>query len=157
MIRALQPDEAGLLLEGGASFYQEGQFGGVFNAEFFRSEMERIMHGSGVVLAAFTKEGFIKGAIAATITRCIYTGDRLAAEIFWYMIPRFRGGMDGVRLILAYDKWCQKSGVKIASMVRLVRDLSDDGKAAAAANLHKLYISLGFQPLEIYYIKRRDL
>lgn len=156
MIRELKPDETHLLLEGGVAFYREAGIPGTFRGEVFMENMGRMIGNGGVVLASFSKEGFIEASLAAAVARCLFSGDRMAVEVFFYVIPRFRGGLQALRLLKAYDAWCRSAAINTGALIHLDKDLSASG-GAAKGSLASVYRRLGFQPIETYYIKRYNV
>lgn len=150
MIRALQSHEVEVMLEAGNAFYKEGKFPGTFcNATFTRRMEGLIGHEPGAVVGSFGPDGEFQGALAATLCECPFTGDLMAVEMFWYILPRFRGGTAGVRLLQAFDDWARSKGVKRAAMIHLVGETEGVEKARLSA----LYERMGFFPVEINYLK----
>ena len=139
-----------MMLEAGNAFYKEGKFPGTFcDATFTRRMWSLIEYGPGTVIASFTPDNEFQGALAATVCDCPFTGDQMAVENFWFILPRFRGGTAGVRLFQAFDDWAREKGVKRAAMIHLVGETEGVEKARLSA----LYERMGFFPVEINYIK----
>lgn len=150
MIRALQSHEVPVMLEAGNAFYKEGKFPGAFcNATFTRRMTGLIDRDPGSIIASFTPDNEFQGALAAAVCECPFTGDEVAVEMFWFILPRFRGGIAGVRLLLAFDDWARQRGVKRAAMIHLETETNGVEKAKLSA----LYERMGFFPVEINYIK----
>lgn len=149
MIRALQSHEVEVMLEAGKTFYKEGKFPGTFCEATFTRRMQNLIWSGNPIIASFAQDKEFQGALAATLCECPFTGDQMAVENFWFILPKFRGGTAGVRLLQAFDDWARSNGVKRAAMIHLVGETEGVEKARLSA----LYERMGFFPVEINYVK----
>lgn len=79
------------------------------------------------------------GMIGVIATTHPHSGDSVMSELFWYVLPRARGG--GVRLLLAAEQWARSNGVAKSLVVSPNETVSD------------LYRRLGYARLEEQFIK----
>ena len=82
-----------------------------------------------------------RGAIGMTVTPLPYSPQRTRVERFWWVNPEDRG--IGLRLYREADKWCAGMGVEIRSLVA----------PAQALDVHRLYERMGYEPVEITFVK----
>lgn len=85
--------------------------------------------------------GFFLGAIYSPM----FSEDIIAAEMFWWVDPDYRGKKVAVQMLKSFEDWANKAG---ASQVN-VSDLQ------GVKNLDKLYERLGYTKSEVTY--RKDL
>ena len=152
MIRRIQPDEVAIMADAGRCFYEEAKLPGVFDREVFIRRMRQVTEGQGVIFGAFDTDGetpLFKGALAAVVCESPFTGAKMAVEMFWYILPEYRGGFDGMRLIKQYDLWCSVNNVDLGAMIHL--ETAMDGPSAVA--LKALYEGMGFKLVETNYLK----
>lgn len=144
MIRKLQSSEVGLCIEGGGMFSDEGKLPGGFIPEVFRDTwMNLIDRGIGVIFGSFGDDGVIHGALGAVKCPDPFNGDLICVENFWYVIPEYRGS--GIRLLKQFEAWAKEQGAKRVAMIHLLQ--------LSPKELEHLYIRLGYQPIEVNYIK----
>lgn len=151
MIRPLKPDEVHLMLEAGNAFYLEGKLPGKFNNEVFLRRTRQLIEGDGVIFASFTDENEFRGALAVTVCECMFTGRKMGVECFWYILPRFRGGLSGVKLLQTFDRWAKVNKVEVGAMIHLLQKNEKGG--LGTGQLANLYEQMGFYPIEINYVK----
>ncbi len=152
MIRPLRIDEVHLMLEAGNAFYLEGKLPGKFNNSVFIRRMKQLIEsGNGVVFASFTVDREFRGALAVTVCECMFTGAKMCVEVFWYILPRFRGGLAGIKLLQTFDRWCKLNKVDVGAMIHLKQKNEKGG--LEESQLSNVYQSMGFFPVEINYIK----
>ncbi len=85
------------------------------------------------------QDGDITGMIGVIATLHPHSGDSVMSELFWYVLPRARGG--GVRLLLAAEDWARANGISKSLVVSPKQSVSD------------LYRRLGYTRLEEQFIK----
>jgi len=145
VLRHLYPDEVSLCLEGGRLFLEEAGFHGKFKPSHFEPHMrELVQSGHGTIIGSFGSLG-IEGALAAVTYQELFTGDKVATELWWFMLPQHRRGSGAIRMIREYEKWAKTAGCVRANMVHL--------ESLQPERLSKLYQSLGYTPLERGYSK----
>lgn len=151
MIRPLEPNEVHLMLEAGNAFYLEGNLPGKFNNDVFLRRTRQLIESDGVIFASFTDEGEFRGALAVTVCECMFTGNRMAVECFWYILPRFRGGLFGVKLLQTFDRWSKINKIDVGAMIHLIKENPEGG--LKTDQLEETYKQMGFRPVEKMFIK----
>lgn len=143
IIRPLKPSELGLMLDGGRLFFEEARLPGKFNADHFCKNWKNLIYsGSGEVIASFDHQG-ITGVLGFVLSPDMHTADILAVETMWYVLPNHRG--HGIRLLKAFEERAVKLGAKRLAMIHLL--------TINAPELAKLYERLGYQAVEVHYVK----
>ena len=140
------------MIEAGNSFYEEFALPGTFNNDAFVRRMMQVIEDSGVIFGCFKTENgeeVLQGEFAAVPCECPFTGDMMAVEMFWYMLPRHRGGSGAVRLLQAYHEWVVECGFARCAMIHLLHKVP----GIQPEKLQKLYEQMGYVPTEINYIK----
>lgn len=138
------------MVEAGIAFYKEGKCDGEFvDAVFVRNMRQMILDGSAVVFASFSEKNEFMGALAIKIGQSIFNDCKVASEIFWFVLKRFRGGTAGIKLFRTCDTWCKLNSIKMAVMFRLFAET----EGADGDSIDRLFIANGFQPREKCFIK----
>ncbi len=146
MLRKLTSSELPLCFEGGNKFFEEGSLPGGFKPEVFSAKVGHLIDsGIGVVIGTFGDDGVIHGAIGGIHYADIYNGDTVATEMFWFMLPSYRGGMEAMRLLRAFELWAREKGCKRCGMVHLHR--------LQPAELSRLYERAGYSAIETAFTK----
>lgn len=147
MIREIKIDELPLIYPIGHAIWKEGKLPGAYVNEIFRASWEKLYAaGVGVIFAAF-RGGELVGALGAITYNDLNDGVLVSTEAFWYVFEDFRKILYGygVRLLIAYEKWAKRRGVKRVGMANLVA--LNDGP------MQSLYEKMGYRPLDRTYIK----
>lgn len=147
--RAIHADIPALLRMGRAFFEESG-----FEAESSYDEasvtatLTHLLDGGGAVFIA-EKNGRAVG-IAAALAYPFYfnTNCRAGQELFWWLDPAHRGGVLGVRMLKAMEKWARDEGCHTFMMISLP-SLTESPAA-------KLYARMGYRPSECNFIKRMN-
>ena len=74
-----------------------------------------------------------------------FSQDPVAIELFWWMHPDHRKGMDGARLLMKALEWAKQSGVKFLTMVDIPQ---------VDSNAARMYERLGGKLMERSWIWR---
>jgi GNAT superfamily N-acetyltransferase len=144
MIRALQPYEVGLCVEGGKLFFKEGDLPGGFDAKHFCATWAQLITDKrAAILAGFTDANVITGALGAVLAPGLFNAKTYATEAFWYVIPGYRG--HGVELLLAFQEWAKNAGAHYVAMIHLLN--------LQPEHLSRLYRKMGYNPIETNYLK----
>jgi ribosomal protein S18 acetylase RimI-like enzyme len=85
------------------------------------------------------------GIIGGCIVPCLFTGDSIAVEQYWYVLPEFRKGRLGLSLLSAFESEVKRRGAKRCYI----------GNLAALNNdkMKRLYKLLGYKELETHFVK----
>lgn len=145
MIRELTLSELTLCLQIAPLFFMEGLLPGEFKNDVFIQTWEKLYSiNIGKIHGAFNDNNLC-GAIGGIIFPDPNTGDLTATEMFWYVIPDFRKGTIGLKLLNYFENWAIKEGAKRIIMVHL-NNLQPE-------RLSILYRKKGYLPIEIHYMK----
>lgn len=143
LIRDIACDEVPLLLDGARSFFAEGKLMGELNPVSFVAGWRQLLAGgTGLLLGVFEGRQLL-GAIGGIVYPDFPTGDLVAQEAFWFMLPETRGR--GIRLLRAYEMRCALRGAKRLMMIHLA-GLNDEA-------MGKLYQRMGYSLIEKIYSK----
>jgi GNAT superfamily N-acetyltransferase len=146
MLRQLNSHELSLCLRGGELFFKEASLPGEFKPGVF---IEKISHlidiGVAAVIGSFGDDGKIQGAIAFSVYDDIYTGDKTATEMWWFVLPEHRGGSIAMRLIRSFERFAANLGCRRVCMIHL--------EALQSDRLSELYMHLGYSRVESCYSK----
>lgn len=131
-------DGAELLL---SEFQRESlsQFGFSFSAEHVRGLMAEHLGSSFVV----EDGGKIVGGLALKIYVAQISGEKIAQEVMWFVLPKYRSW--GVRLLRFAESWCKEKGVKKLVMVRMGNEMGE--------KIDLLYRRMGYSLLEVHYVR----
>jgi GNAT superfamily N-acetyltransferase len=147
-IRRLRASDLPLCEEMGKSFVEEGKVAGGFRIGEFRLIWEAVLQsGYGAIFGAFNGDGKMVGALGAMAAPDPNNGDLVTHEAFWFVSAEERRKLNrvGLRLLKAYNAWCQEIGAKRQRMSTLLR--------LKPKKLDKLYRRLGYHPVEVQYEK----
>lgn len=143
MTRELHSNELKLCLDGGLAFFDEGKLPGKFDPETFLTKIGSFIDGGSGVVIGYFNDNVIRGAIGGIKYADIYTNDLVATEMWWFVLPQYRGGTAAMRLIRAFQTWAKASGCKRCSMVHLA--------GLQPERLKHVYESLGYSLTETCY------
>ncbi len=149
MIERLKPEQLPLCLEGGRLFFEAAKHPGGFVPGVFLDTFGALVEsGRGIVLASFDAQGdnkTITGALGGVLAPSPFNGQLMAIEMFWFVLPEYRGRSDALRLFSAFEDWAVEVNADMISMIHLL--------ALAPDKLEKLYRRRGYTPIEVNYIK----
>lgn len=86
--------------------------------------------------------GVIGGAIAPSFTDF---SQRIFNEAIWFVLPEYRGGSAGVKLLKLVEEYCKNIGVQKIVMIGMFNEDRD--------RLASFYEKMGYKAIEIHYIK----
>ena len=151
MIRTAELRDIPRLLVLGRQFHAESRYADLgleFDPLVLRDNFESLIDESnpdaGVFVAERSEE--IVGMACVIRSRPFMSRARVAAELFWWIRPEYRGTVDAVRLMLALERWAKESGCTVMTMMDL---LPIESSPAAA-----IYTRLGYTPVERSWIKK---
>ena len=131
-------------MEGGERFFAEGNLPGKFNKAHFCNQWERLItHADGAILGVFDDEGNILGALGYAIAPDFFTGQSVATELLWYVLPEHRGY--GLALLEAFERHARQRGAKFVGMTHLM--------SLQPEKLGAFYERCGYKCIEHHYMK----
>lgn len=126
-------------------FYEESKLPGTFIPHYFISNWAQFMDkGIGAMWVAGEKDS-LHGAIGLLIYPDVYNGDLVANEMFWFIDPVKRMGLDAVRLYKAAERWAKEKGAKRLAMACVCNK--------HMSSVRKFYEDRGFRPVDVSYFK----
>lgn len=149
-VRAIAADELDSLAEGARAYFAEagdhGSFKGGFDERAFAATWGGIIRtGHGRVWGSFDRDGRITGALSGLKQVDLCNGDLIAAVVFWYLIPEYRGSRDCLRLFRSFEAWAVEIGAKRLAVGHLARLMP--------RSFEKFYRRLGYELNEMHYMK----
>jgi GNAT superfamily N-acetyltransferase len=150
-LRELTEEEFPVILPYGQAFFDEYKDfidDADFNpTHFLESAQHLYLWSELTVFGLWDQEKFV-GGLAATIQESVFSKTRIGREIFFYVDPAYRRGMNAKRLIDAYRAWGVANNLRYCYMIHL-------HKGPLEEKLARLYTLCGFQKIETAY--RLDL
>lgn len=149
MILELQPDQLSLCQDPAEKFFVESGIAGKFHfPHFCQTWGHFIAAGVGIILLHFqTGSEIASGIIGGIVSPCPLTDDVIAQETFWWIDPSLRSKSPaGIQLLKAWEKrviGCGASRIYVGNLWKL-----------NSSSMQKLYARLGYEPLEIHYVKK---
>lgn len=144
MIHQVTPGEfptVGLL---GQSAFDEGLLP-AFDLDAWVFHWQKIYEMGAGQIWAFTTGDIIGGALGAVAEADLYSGEAIAREAFWYVLPEIRGLPVGMLLLGKFDKWCRAKGC--------TRQYITHHLTGQASGLAALYRRKGYAPSDVSYVK----
>lgn len=129
----------------GALFFAEGRLPGKFHAAHWIATWTQLLT-SGVGVMWHLEDTALREP-CATLGALLFpdpcTGDLVAQEAFWYVLPAARGL--GLKLLATFESWAAEAGAARVMMVHLT--------ALQPERLGLLYQRRGYEPVETHYVK----
>ena len=142
-VRRIMPSGLGKLLPMAESFWLEGKMPGIFNPVSFVSSWLTVLDSGMGVIWVLEDENKVIGTLGCGIYRDLNTGDLVASEFFWYVLPDHRGR--GILLLREFEKWAKNIGAKRVIMVHLTKCMPE--------RVGEIYKKMGYEMLETHYVK----
>lgn len=147
MIRAAHPNDMGRILELGESFFREAGWHKVapWDAMSFVETVERL--DSDGALLVCERDDRVTGMAGAPVYPAYFNRDvKLSQEMFWYMDPAHRRGLDGIELFGGLEQAVADKGAVTLTMGALA--------GMKAMQRARFYQRHGYAPVELSFIKR---
>jgi GNAT superfamily N-acetyltransferase len=110
--------------------------------KFERTWKPLLESGNGIIIAIFDGS-YMLGAIGGAKYEDINSGEKVAAELFWYVRPEARGR--GISLYREFESWAKQNGCTQIRMAFLVDSMPHKVESA--------YIRMGFHEAEKLFVK----
>lgn len=147
--RELEHDEMPAVLKTIAeNFWPEGRedlLGQVDLEHMQRTWAQLHCAGLAAILACYDEHGVLAGALGAMLSPSPHTGDTSAQEVFWYVLPEYRGTRAAAQLIRAYEVWAKRHGARFVLMAHLTHLMP--------AAIGRFYRLRGYRQTETIYTK----
>tara|TARA_R110000782_G_scaffold75719_1_gene151094 strand:+ start:423 stop:896 length:474 start_codon:yes stop_codon:yes gene_type:complete len=127
-------------------FHLETQLSNIpFDDSVFASHLSWLYDDDACVLFVAECDGNVIGFMSGWVDQLYFSKTLAAQNNLWYVLPKYRGGMIGVRLLKMFESWASEKGAKF-----LVGGTSS-GIAMPRAN--KLIERFGYEPVGSEYRK----
>ena len=149
MIRQMVGDDIEALTSIGAAMHLESAYKHTdYSADKCRALGENIISSPRLLGLVSEVDGDINGFFIGVISEHYFSDTLMASDFLLYVIPEYRNGLSGVRLIKSYIEWAKESGIETGN-IQL-------GQTAgiAPATVDRLYKKLGFHPSGTIYKMR---
>ena len=113
-----------------------------FKAESMTTLLEGLIDNPSGFLLVSEQEGKAVGTIGVLVYDHPFNGQACSSELFWWMAPEARGGIDSMRLLRHAEKWVKTNRVPWMHMV------------APNDRLKSFYKRLGYSELETHFYKK---
>lgn len=94
------------------------------------------------ILLVAESDAALVGMLGGLLFDHFISGERTAAEMFWWVEPRHRFGVHGIKLLKIFERWASRHG---ASMVQMI---------APSIEVGAIYERLGYAAVEVGWQKR---
>lgn len=147
-IRALTTKELPKCEPFGLAFFAEKQLPGTFSMDIFTKTWTAFLgvRYKATIFGLWKGEELI-GLLGGMVYPDLNTGEEIATELFWYVLPEHRGGSGAVRLVKRFKEWAKNHG---AVRWRFIHMLAPDEKPESV-KLAGFYEKLGMRPLEVCF------
>ena len=149
MIRQMTQDDIEALTSIGAAMHLESDYKNTeYSADKCRALGGNIIANPRLLGLVSESDGDINGFFIGVVSEHYFSDTLMASDLLLYVIPEYRNGLSGVRLIKNYIEWAKESGVE-PSNIQL-------GQTAgiSPAIVDRLYKGLGFDPSGTIYKMR---
>lgn len=145
MIKAAAIQDLKEIAPYGKAFYEEGNLVGNYDPETFVKNWTVFLEKGLGVIFIMESMGKFAGALGGILFMDPNNNDVSATELFWYVLPEHRNGIEPVRLLLAFEHWAKEMGARRVSMMHTF--------GTQVEQLSGIYTRLGYRPLEVHYVK----
>lgn len=125
----------------GVSPYKDLEFSSTASLGLFNA----YLHGdkTSLVIILSEQDERPRGMVIGMSSTPLFSEDKMATEIAWWMDEEYRGSKDSLLMIEAYQEWSRRVGAKM-TQVAMLDDLTD---------LSRFYTKKGYRPAERSFIK----
>lgn len=131
------------LVNMGMSFAEHSDYKDIADEETISQTIQIFLNSPQYERMILIEEG--KAMLGAAISPSLYSKDRVATEVFWWVNPEFRKEGIGNELLSAFEYWAKQ--IAKADMIA-VSTLND--------SVEELYLKKGYKAVEKTYMKVID-
>lgn len=124
-------------------FHAESGVGLSFNATTAIITIDQVLAMKDAFVSVLDVDGTLKGLFAAAIVPQLFSTDRTAQELIWWVDPDYRG-RGAVKMLAEYEAWARSKGCQAVNMVGLGGDPITT----------RLYERHGYTAQERHFLKR---
>lgn len=141
MIKSLAANEVHRMEEIGLAFASEAKYPGGFSLDQFMGVwVPTVAANRGDIIVNEDESGRITAALGAAYVPDGFSGQPVALEQFWYVLPEFRKTRAGLNVFFAFENTARFRQVKRIVMVHLA--------ALAPEKMQAFYESQGYRMVE---------
>jgi hypothetical protein len=146
-IREMIAEDIPRILEMAVDFHSHFADKGLgYNKLNFAQYCRFLMGGGSTAVFVMVKDGEVAGTIAGIVTPWFMNfSQKVLTEQWWWVDPKYRGGISSARLLDCLIKWGKERGASLMIMVSI-----DSGTQDAVEEYYK---SRGMTPLENHFIQ----
>jgi GNAT superfamily N-acetyltransferase len=142
-VRAATPADLPAIMDLGRLFFIEGKLPGRLIPEVAADNWAKLIASGAGMIFVLCPDTKVEGALGAIAYHDLNDGAVVAAEMFWYVHPDYRG--NGLRLVSAFEQWATEQGAE--------RILIAHMRALMPERLKALYSRRGYSEVETFYFK----
>lgn len=124
-------------------FCKESKCKLTFDRGTFYNSFNHSLTTPDLTILVYEVKGEVKGFLSGVITKTLFSTTPVAAELSWYVDPKFRGGTGGIKLVKAYEQWATSRGCEVLTLTN-INGLGD---------LDDMYTRMGYVLTEKTYVK----
>lgn len=144
IIRSLKQSELEWCRKCAEQFFVDSKLPGRLDFHYWVGYWQNLIHLKIGEVFALVNDCEVLGMLGGVKTRCSMTGDLEAYEMFWYVMPEYRG-VAGVKILKHFENWALQSECKRVKMVHL--------ESINPKEMKDLYLRMGYETLEHAYTK----
>jgi len=131
------------------AFHAEKQLAGAFTLSVFLQNWTTFLTERRAVIFGLWENTQLVGGLGAIIMPDLSDGRLTAQEMFWYVTPDARHGLEAWKLVDAFESWGADHGVEEYRLAHLLLPNEDP----ASVRLAPLYRRKKYRALEVHYVK----
>lgn len=108
-----------------------------------KENLELAVEAPNFLLSVLEVDGEIVGSLVGAVTTPLFSKDKTATELAWFVEESHRGSSGSLRLIKNYENWAKDKGCKFVTMVDI----------DSLNNLEQVYKRVGYTLTEKTYVK----
>jgi GNAT superfamily N-acetyltransferase len=146
LYRLADRNDASAIFKMCRDFHQETQLKNiVFDDVVFAGHLSWLYDDGACFLAVAEHDGKIVGFMSGWVYQLYFSKTLSAQNNLWYVLPEYRGGMIGVRLLKMFESWAFDKGAKIL--------VGGTSSGISMPRSNKLIEKFGYEPVGSEYRK----
>lgn len=143
MIRKARPEDKFDFILLCKMFSKESKYPFKLDLEKLYNSFDEAINRDDFCVFVYEVDGSLEGMLVGASVAPLFSKDKVATELAWYMNVEHRDGKAALRLLKAYEDWAKKAECKFVTMIDI--DTLED--------LHSLYERKGYTLTEKTYVK----
>jgi GNAT superfamily N-acetyltransferase len=146
LYRLADRNDASAIFKMCREFHQETQLKNiVFDDVVFAGHLSWLYDDGACFLAVAEHDGKVVGFMSGWVYQLYFSKTLSAQNNLWYVLPEYRGGMIGVRLLKMFESWAFDKGAKIL--------VGGTSSGISMPRSNKLIEKFGYEPVGSEYRK----